>query len=131
MRIRSRSPSWWLQGGAWLLAPLIGTLVDRMPRRTAMVGADLVRSVGLGLLCAMVMFEVVPLPAVAVLAFVAGIAEVFFDSAAQAVIPVLAQGHSQSGSMRGSSLRRQSASASSGHRSGRPYGRSGIRFRSW
>ncbi|MFJ8539429.1 MFS transporter [Streptomyces sp. NPDC093591] len=75
---------------AWLLAPVIGTLVDRMPRRRPMVGADLARCMMLAVLCALVVSGWVPVAVLALLAFVSGIAEVFFDCAAQAVGPSLA-----------------------------------------
>ncbi|GGS37538.1 MFS transporter [Streptomyces nojiriensis] len=76
---------------AWLLAPVIGTLVDRMPRRRAMIGADLARCAGLVLLCtAIAAAGTVPVAAIGAVAFISGVAEVFFDSAAQAVVPSLA-----------------------------------------
>ncbi|GHK05953.1 hypothetical protein SY2F82_77500 [Streptomyces sp. Y2F8-2] len=78
---------------AWLLAPVIGTLVDRMPRRRSMVGADLARSVMLFLLVVLLVVRPVPVAVLVLLAFVSGIAEVFFDSAAQAVVPALAADH--------------------------------------
>jgi MFS family permease len=68
-----------------LLAPLAGVIVDRLPRRTVMVAADLVRAVLAGLL---------PLVADhvgAVYAIAAGMsaATVFFNPAAGAVLPNL------------------------------------------
>ncbi len=75
---------------AWLLAPVIGALVDRMPRRRSMVGADLARCALLAVLCALVVTGWVPVAVLALLAFASGVAEVFFDSAAQAVVPSLA-----------------------------------------
>jgi MFS family permease len=76
---------------AWLLAPVVGALVDRSDRRSAMVGADLARGVGLAALGLTVLAGRVPVAALALLAFVAGVAEVFFDTAAQAVVPALAE----------------------------------------
>ncbi|MEU6665891.1 MFS transporter [Streptomyces sp. NPDC046727] len=75
---------------AWLLAPFIGTLVDRVPARRSMVAADLVRCAVLALLCACTVTGRVPLPLLVLIALLAGIAEVFFDSAAQAIVPSLA-----------------------------------------
>ncbi|MDQ1049655.1 MFS transporter [Streptomyces sp. V4I2] len=74
---------------AWLLAPVIGTLVDRRPGRLPMIGADLARCALLVLVAAMVVTGRVPVTALALVAFASGMAEVFFDSAAQAVVPSL------------------------------------------
>ncbi|MFF4185146.1 MFS transporter [Streptomyces sp. NPDC001691] len=78
---------------AWLLAPVIGTLVDRIPRRRSMVGADLARCVTLLVLFAVVPIVRPPVVLLVLLAFGTGVAEVFFDSAAQAVVPALAADH--------------------------------------
>ncbi|MER6348678.1 MFS transporter [Streptomyces sp. NPDC001595] len=75
---------------AWLLAPFIGALVDRVPARRSMVGADLARCAVLALLSGCAVTGWVPLPLLVLLAFLSGLAEVFFDSAAQAVVPSLA-----------------------------------------
>ncbi|MEU7561862.1 MFS transporter [Streptomyces eurythermus] len=75
----------------WLLAPLIGTLVDRMEARRSMVGADLARCALLAALTAATVVGWVPVMSLVVLAFLCGVAEVFFDSAAQAVVPRLAE----------------------------------------
>ncbi|MFE7612316.1 MFS transporter [Streptomyces celluloflavus] len=74
---------------AWLLAPLIGTLVDRMPARRSMVGADLARCGLMAVLTASTVIGWVPVPSLVLLAFFCGIAEVFFDCTAQAVVPQL------------------------------------------
>ncbi|MFF1407730.1 MFS transporter [Streptomyces sp. NPDC058294] len=78
---------------AWLLAPVIGTLVDRMPRRRSMVGADLARSVMLLPLVALLVRGPVPVAVLVLVTFASAVAEVFFDSAAQAVVPALAPDH--------------------------------------
>ncbi|MFJ8364559.1 MFS transporter [Streptomyces sp. NPDC093984] len=78
---------------AWLLAPVIGTLVDHMPRRWSMVGADLARSVLLLLLVVMLVVGRAPVTVLVLLAFASGMAEAFFDSAAQAVVPALSTDH--------------------------------------
>lgn len=78
---------------AWLLAPVIGTLVDRMPGRRPMVGADLARCVMMLVLFAVVATGRTSVTALVLLAFASGVAEVFFDCAAQAVVPVLAADH--------------------------------------
>ncbi|MEV7406133.1 MFS transporter [Streptomyces sp. NPDC091267] len=75
---------------AWLLAPVIGTLVDRMPWRRSMVGGDLARCATLSLMGALVATGWAPVTVLVLLAFVSGVAEVFFDSAAQPVVPTLA-----------------------------------------
>ncbi|WP_163010849.1 MFS transporter [Streptomyces dangxiongensis] len=75
---------------AWLPAPLIGTLVDRMAARRSMVGAELARCALLAVLAAATAVGWVPVTLLVLLAFLCGIAEVFFDSAAQAVVPRLA-----------------------------------------
>ncbi|WP_330457670.1 MFS transporter [Streptomyces sp. NBC_00820] len=75
---------------AWLLAPLIGTLVDRTPPHRSLVGADLARCAVLAVLCAGVATGRVPVAWLVPAAFLCGLAEVFFDSAAQAVVPRLA-----------------------------------------
>ncbi|WP_369355099.1 MFS transporter [Streptomyces sp. cg2] len=74
---------------AWLLAPVIGTLVDRMPRHRAMIGADAARCAMLAALFTLVVGGTVPVPVLLPLAFLSGVAEVFFDSAAQAIVPTL------------------------------------------
>lgn len=74
---------------AWLFAPVIGTLVDRRPGRLPMVGADLARCAMLAVLSGCVLAGWVPVWALVLLAFASGVAEVFFDSAAQAVVPRL------------------------------------------
>ncbi|MFD9368854.1 MFS transporter [Streptomyces sp. NPDC060020] len=78
---------------AWLLAPVIGTLVDRMPGRRSMVGADLARCVMMLLLFAVVATGRTSVTALVLLALASGVAEVFFDCAAQAVVPMLAADH--------------------------------------
>lgn len=78
---------------AWLLAPVIGTLVDRMPGRRPMVGADLARCVMLLVLFSVVAAGRTSVTALVLLAFASGVAEVFFDCAAQAVVPMLTADH--------------------------------------
>ncbi|MGW0082542.1 MFS transporter [Streptomyces sp. NPDC003393] len=78
---------------AWLLAPVIGTLVDRMPGRRAMVGADLARCLMLALLGVLATVHAAPVAVLVPIAFVSGIAEIFFDGAAQAIVPALAADH--------------------------------------
>jgi len=72
----------------WLIAGLpAGALVDRWNRRRVMVIADLVRAGALAALAALVVTGWVPLPLLVTTVLIVGVAQCFFDSAAQAVIP--------------------------------------------
>ncbi|MDO0915973.1 MFS transporter [Streptomyces sp. DT2A-34] len=76
---------------AWLSASVIGTLVDRMPKHRAMIGADLARCALLAVLFLLVVGGAAPVAVLVLIALLSGVAEVFFDSAAQAIVPALAE----------------------------------------
>lgn len=74
----------------WLAFGLpAGALVDRWPRRTVMVVADLVRAFALVALVLVVLAGHLALPALVTAVVVVGTAQCFFDSAAQAMIPAV------------------------------------------
>lgn len=72
----------------WLLVALpAGAVVDRVRRTRAMAGANVVRTLALVLLGVTVLTGSVGLPVLYAVAFVLGVAETFYDSAARAVLP--------------------------------------------
>lgn len=74
----------------WLLFGLpAGALVDRWPRRRVMVAADLVRAGVLAVLVGLVLAGFASIPTLVCAVVVVGIAQCFFDSAAQATIPAV------------------------------------------
>lgn len=74
----------------WLFFGLpAGALVDRWPRRTVMVTADLVRGCLVAGVTATVLLHVISVPLLVVAVLAVGIAQCFFDSAAQACIPAI------------------------------------------
>jgi MFS family permease len=74
----------------WLLAGLpAGALVDRWPRRPVMVAADIVRAVVLATLAALVFTGTANLAFLVATVLLVGVAQCFFDSAAQAMIPAV------------------------------------------
>jgi len=76
---------------AWILVGLpAGALVDRWPRRTTMVLADLARTGLLVGLVLAVLYDRLALPALVATVFFIASASCFFDPAAQASIPALA-----------------------------------------
>jgi MFS family permease len=80
----------------WLLAGLpAGALVDRWPRRHVMVTADLVRAAVLATLAVLALVGQASIPLLVGVVLVVGVAQTFFDAAAQAVIPVLVGRHKQ------------------------------------
>lgn len=75
---------------AWLVVGLpAGALVDRWPRRTTMVVADVVRAVVVGALAIAVLTGAVQLWALVGCVFLLGVAGCFFDPAAQAALPLV------------------------------------------
>jgi MFS family permease len=74
----------------WLLTGLLaGVLVDRWPRRPVLVAADLVRAVILTMLAALVFIRAANVLFLVTVVLLVGIAQCFFDSAAQATIPAV------------------------------------------
>jgi MFS family permease len=74
----------------WLLTGLLaGVLVDRWPRRPVLVAADLVRAVILTVLAVLVFVRAVNMLFLVIVVLLVGVAQCFFDSAAQATIPAV------------------------------------------
>ena len=74
----------------WLLTGLVaGVLVDRWARRPVLVTADLVRAVILTVLAALVFVHAINVLFLVCAVLLVGIAQCFFDSAAQAMIPAV------------------------------------------
>jgi MFS family permease len=74
----------------WLLTGLLaGVLVDRWPRRPVLVAADLVRAVILTVLAVLVFVHAVNVLFLVIVVLLVGVAQCFFDSAAQATIPAV------------------------------------------
>jgi MFS family permease len=74
----------------WLVFGLpAGALVDRWPKRTVMMTADLVRATVLALLVALMFAGYIAVPMLVAAVVLVGIAQCFFDSAAQATIPAV------------------------------------------
>ncbi|WP_202879666.1 MFS transporter [Serinicoccus kebangsaanensis] len=72
----------------WLLFAIpAGTLVDRVDRRRAMAGANLLRALAIVALAVSVVTGWVSLPVLYAVALVLGTAEVVYDSAARALLP--------------------------------------------
>lgn len=75
---------------SWLLVGLpAGALVDRRARRPVLVAADLVRAVILAALATLVLTGTASVPLLVAAVLLVGVAQCFFDSAAQAVIPAI------------------------------------------
>jgi len=75
---------------SWLLVGLpAGALVDRRARRPVLVAADLVRAAILAALAALVLTGTASVPLLVAAVLLVGVAQCFFDSAAQAVIPAV------------------------------------------
>jgi len=74
----------------WLAFGLpAGALADRWPRRRVMVVADLVRAFMLAALVAAILAGLISVPLLVAVVVCVGIAQCFFDSAAQAIIPAV------------------------------------------
>src|SRR3954451_17592967 len=79
-----------LQQLPWLLFGLFaGALADRLDRRLMVVVVDGMRAVGLPLLVVSIVTDTVKLPLVRVALFLMGTAEVFSNTAAATLIPML------------------------------------------
>jgi MFS family permease len=72
---------------AWLTGLLAGALTDRLPRRQVLIWSNLVRAAGIAGLVGLVAAGGVTVAAIAVAAFLVTAGTVFFDPAAQAVLP--------------------------------------------
>lgn len=74
----------------WLLFALpVGVIIDRSDRRRVLVAADLCRAALVGTLALVVAFGDVQIWMLWALAFGLGVGEVFFDSGAQTILPVI------------------------------------------
>jgi MFS family permease len=74
----------------WLLFSLpIGALIDRADRRRIMIGTDTFRAAVVGLLTLFVALDMTEVWMLWAIALALGIAEVFFDNAAQALVPAI------------------------------------------
>jgi MFS family permease len=72
----------------WLFFAIpIGSLVDRVDRRTAMWVANAIRFVSAAFLTVTIVTDTISIPILYVVAFVIGAAEVLYDTTAQALIP--------------------------------------------
>jgi MFS family permease len=77
-------------GLPWLVAALhAGALADRLDRRWAMVGANLVRLVVLAVLAATIAGDLATIWLLYAVAFALGLAETLFDTSAQSLLPRL------------------------------------------
>jgi MFS family permease len=74
----------------WFLFALIsGALVDRLDRRKVMIITDSLRAVGVGLLALGVAGGGVGILTIYLVSFALGVAETFFDTSAEAIVPSL------------------------------------------
>jgi predicted MFS family arabinose efflux permease len=72
----------------WIVVGLpTGVIVDRLPRRRVMIIADLARACVLAPLVVLVLTRLVSVPVIVLAVLCIGVAQCFFDSAAQSVIP--------------------------------------------
>ena len=74
----------------WLLFALpAGAVVDRVDRKRAMAGANAVRALALAALAVTALTGTASLPVLYAVAFVTGVAETVYDSAARAMLPLV------------------------------------------
>jgi MFS family permease len=73
----------------FLVGPFAGALVDRWPRLTVMVLADLVRAVSVLALTLLILGDFATIPALAITGFILTSSQSFHGAAAQAIIPSL------------------------------------------
>lgn len=74
----------------WLFMTLLaGALADRLDRKRTMVSVDLMRAVVIGILAVAAFTDTASLPLLYGLAFLLGIGETLFDTAAQSVMPAI------------------------------------------
>ncbi len=72
---------------AWLTGLLAGALTDRLPRRQVLVWSNLVRALGVAVLAVLIVAGWITVAVIAVAAFLMAAGTVFYDPAAQAVLP--------------------------------------------
>ncbi|HEX2884246.1 MAG TPA: MFS transporter [Candidatus Limnocylindria bacterium] len=76
----------------WLVFVLLaGALADRLDRRRTMRNVQVFRVLVLGVLTALALFDGLSLPILYVAAFVLGIGETLFDTAAQSILPSIVE----------------------------------------
>jgi MFS family permease len=74
----------------WILAGLpSGALVDRLPRRSVMIIADVTRACVLASLVALMFLGLVSVPIIVTAVLCVGVAQCFFDAAVQSIIPMI------------------------------------------
>jgi MFS family permease len=72
----------------WLVFVLVaGALADRLDRRTTMRNVQLFRVAVVGILAGLALMDALSLPVLYVAAFVLGVGETLFDTAAQSILP--------------------------------------------
>jgi MFS family permease len=80
----------------WLVFALVaGALVDRWDRRRVMINANVFRAFALGLVAVLAATDTIGLVALYTIFLAVGIAETFFDNAAQAYMPRLVESTAQ------------------------------------
>jgi MFS family permease len=80
----------------WLVFALVaGALVDRWDRRRVMINANVFRAFALGLVAVLAATDTIGLVALYTIFLAVGIAETFFDNAAQAYLPRLVESTAQ------------------------------------
>ncbi len=72
-----------------LLGPLIGVLVDRLPRKPLLIGSDLVRAILIGLIPCLISVEAFTVERLYVLVFLHALASTLFGPALWASVPFL------------------------------------------
>lgn len=72
-----------------LLSIPAGLLADRLPRRTLMVAAEMLRALSLAVLLAMLLTGALSIPGLAIVGFVGAVGTVAFTVAAPALVPAL------------------------------------------
>ncbi len=72
---------------AWLVGLVAGALTDRLPRRQVLIWSNLVRAVTVAVLAILILSGWIAVAAIAVTAFLMAAGTVFYDPAAQAMLP--------------------------------------------
>jgi MFS family permease len=85
----------------WLVFALpVGALADRLDRRRTMIGANIVRTAAVAVLAVVLQTGNGSIPILYVVAIATGIAEVFYDTSSQSILPSLVR-HDQLGRANG------------------------------